>query len=144
MTEQKNLFGKLLEKERFYKASTIVQDLAVTIPQRENVYSTSPSLSWLSGGFAPGMMSLWYGPKSSGKTMLTLDLIKNILNQEPDGVVLYIDSEMSFVKESTIKWMVANGVDVSRVLLLQEVCIKEIFETNDARVKAFYDYNFIV
>ena len=130
MTEQKNLFGKLLEKERFYKASTIVQDLAVTIPQRENVYSTSPSLSWLSGGFAPGMMSLWYGPKSSGKTMLTLDLIKNILNQEPDGVVLYIDSEMSFVKESTIKWMVANGVDVSRVLLLQEVCIKEIFETN--------------
>lgn len=131
MSEEKNLFGSLLKKEKFFKASTIVEDLSVIVPQRPITYSTSPSLVWLSaGGFVPGMMSLWYGPKSSGKTMLTLDLIKNALNQEPDGVVLYIDAEMSFVKESTIKWMVANGVDVSRVLLLQEICIKEIFETN--------------
>jgi RecA/RadA recombinase len=125
---KKNLFGNLLKIEGFYKASTIVDELNAIIPQRNTLYSTSPSLSWLSGGFIPGMMSLWYGPKSSGKTMLTLDLIKNALNQEPDGIVVYVDAEMSFEKEPTIKWMIANGVDVSRVMLLREICIKEIFD----------------
>lgn len=130
-TEEKNLFGTLLKKDKFYKAETIVDDLSLIIPHRDNIFSTSPSLSWLSaGGFVPGMMSLWYGPKSSGKTMLTLDLIKNALNQEPDGVVLYVDAEMSFEKEPTIRWMKANGVDTRRVIILREICIKEIFETN--------------
>lgn len=128
--QPKNLFGNLLKQEGFYKASTIVDDLAAITPKRDVVYSTSPSLSWLSGGFEPGMMSLWYGPKSSGKTMLTLDLIKNALNQEPDGVVLYIDAERSFGKEGPMKWMIANGVDVSRVLISTETCIKKIFEVN--------------
>jgi RecA/RadA recombinase len=129
MTEKKNLFGSLLQKEGFYKASTIVQDLAVKVPQRSSAFSTSPGLSWMSvSGFVPGTMSLWYGPKSSGKTMLVLDLIKNFLNQEPEAVAVFVDAEMSFEYEETLKWMASNGVDLERILVIREVCIMEIFE----------------
>lgn len=129
MTEKKNLFGSLLQKEGFYKASTIVQDLAVKVPQRSSAFSTSPGLSWTSsGGFVPGTMSLWIGPRSSGKTMIVLDILKQFLNQEPDSVAVFVDAEMSFEYEETLKWMASNGIDLDRILVIREVCIKEIFE----------------
>lgn len=129
MTEKKNLFGNLLKQEGFYKASTIVQDLAVKVPQRQSAFSSSPSLAWMSSvGFAPGTMSLWYGPKSSGKTMIILDLMKEFMKNEPDAIAVFVDAEMSFEYEETLKWMNANGVDLERVLVVREVCIMEIFE----------------
>lgn len=129
MTEKKNLFGSLLQKEGFYKASTIIEDLSSKVPDRQSAYSSSPSVTWLSAnGFVPGTMSLWYGPKSSGKTMLTMNLLKNFLDQEEDAVVLFVDAEMSFEYEETLRWMAANGLDLDRVLVLREVCIKTIFE----------------
>lgn len=127
--EKKNLFGNLLKQEGFYKASTIVQDLAVKVPQRSYAFSSSPSLAWMSSvGFAPGTISLWYGPKSSGKTMINLDLMKEFLNNEPDAIAVFVDAEMSFEYEETLRWMKANGIDLDRVLVIREVCIMEIFE----------------
>jgi RecA/RadA recombinase len=129
MTEKKNLFGKLLEKEGFFKASTIVDDLAVKVPQREAFFSNSPCMSWMSAvGYYPGTMELLYGPKSSGKTMIMLDRIKNALKEDPESVAVVVDAEMSFEYETTLRWMRANGVDVDRVLVIREVCIKKIFE----------------
>lgn len=129
MTEKKNLFGKLLEKENFYKASTIVQDLALKVPQREPFFSNSPCLSWMSAvGYQPGTMELIYGPKSSGKTMIVLDRIKNALQEDPESVAVFVDAEMSFEYETTLKWMRSNGVDLDRVLVIRAVCIMDIFE----------------
>jgi RecA/RadA recombinase len=129
MSEKPNLFGTLLKKEGFYKASTIVQDLAIQVPPRAPAYSSSPSLAWMSAiGFEAGTMSLWYGPKSSGKTMLVLDLMKDFMRQEPDAIAVFVDAEMSFEFESTLRWMAANGIDLERVLIVREVCIMEIFE----------------
>jgi RecA/RadA recombinase len=129
MSEKKNLFGKLLEKEGFYKASTIVDDLSSKVPQRQPFFSNSPCLSWMSAvGYYPGTMELLYGPKSSGKTMIVLDRIKNALREDPDSVAVFVDAEMSFEYETTLKWMRANGVDLDRVLVIREVCIMEIFE----------------
>lgn len=129
MSEKPNLFGTLLKKEGFYKASTIVQDLALKVPPRAPAFSSSPSLAWMSAiGFEAGTMSLWYGPKSSGKTMLVLDLMKDFMRQEPDAVAVFVDVEMSFEFESTLRWMAANGIDLERVLVIREVCIMEIFE----------------
>lgn len=126
---KKNLFGKLLEKEGFYKASNIVQELSVKVPQREPFFSNSPCLSWMSAvGYQPGTMELIYGPKSSGKTMIVLDRIKNCLAQDPETIAVFVDAEISFDYESTLKWMKANGVDLERVMVIRNVFINEIFE----------------
>lgn len=126
---KKNLFGNLLKEDGFYKASTIVQDIAAKVPQRQSAYTRSPSLAWMSSvGFAPGTMSLWYGPKSSGKTMLVLDLMKDFMDREPDAIAVFVDAEMSFEYEETLKWMHAQGIDLERVLVIREVDIMDIFE----------------
>lgn len=130
MTEpKKNLFGNLLKQEGFFKASTIVQDLDLKVPARPPFYSTSPCLSWMSAvGYLPGTMELLYGPKSSGKTMIVLDRIKQCQAADPNAIQVLVDAEMGFEFESTIKWMIVNGVEVDRVLIIREVCIQEIFE----------------
>ena len=63
-----------------------------------------------------------------GKTMLTLDRIKSALAEDPESIAVFVDAEMTMEYDSTIKWMAANGVDVKRVLIVREVCIKKIFE----------------
>lgn len=127
--EKKSLFGSLLEKENIYRASTIVEDLAAKVPSKPPFYSTSPTMSWMSvNGFLPGTMELIYGPKSSGKTMIALDRIKQALSVDPQNVALFVDAELGFEFDSTVRWMVANGVDVNRVLILREVNIQNIFE----------------
>lgn len=125
----KNLFGSLLEKENIYLADTIVDDLASKTPNRLPFFSTSPTMSWMSvNGFQPGTMELIYGPKSSGKTMVALDRIKHALNSDPESVAIFVDAEMGFEFESTIRWMRGNGVDTKRVLIIREVNIQTIFE----------------
>jgi len=124
-----NLFGNLLKTESFYRASTIVEDMALKVPPRSNFYCTSPTMSWGSAvGYTPGMMELLYGPKSSGKTMIVLDRMKNCLHADPKAIVVLVDAEMNFEFESTIRWMTANGVDTSRVLVIRDVCLRKIFE----------------
>lgn len=127
--KKKSLFGSLLDKEDFYVASTIVEDLSAKLPQRQAFFSTSPTMSWMSvNGFEPGTMELVYGPKSAGKTMIALDRIKMALASSPKAVAIYVDAEMGFEFESTVRWMQSNGVDTDRVLILREVNIKTIFE----------------
>lgn len=130
MSEQKkSLFGSLLEKENVFKASTIVEDLAAKVPNRPPFYSTSPTMSWMSvNGFQPGTMELIYGPKSSGKTMIALDRIKHALSSDPESIAIFIDAEMGFEFESTLRWMRGNGVDTDRVAIIREVNIQTIFE----------------
>lgn len=135
MTEKKNLFGKLLERENFYKASSIVEDLEKKFPPRPPFYSTSPCLSWMSAvGYQPGTMELLYGPKSSGKTMIVLDRIKNALSHDEDSIAIFVDAEISFDFESTLRWMRSNGVDLDRVMVIRNVFINEIFEEELMRV----------
>ena len=126
--DNKNLFGNLLKNEGMFQASDIVQEMALKVPQYNKFYSTSPTMSWGSAvGYMPGMMELLYGPKSSGKTMIVLDRIKQA-QKEPDTIQIFIDAELGFEYESTIRWMAANGVDTTRILVIREVCIKRIFE----------------
>jgi len=125
----KNLFGNLLKNENIFQASTIVEDLAVRVPQRDPFYCTSPTMSWgTAAGFQPGTMELLYGPKSSGKTMIVLDRIKQCQRISKDTIQLFVDAELGFEFESTVKWMKVNGVDIERVAIIRQVCIKEIFE----------------
>lgn len=124
-----SLFGSLTQHESMYQASSIVEELKLVVPDRKPFLCTSPSLSWGSAvGFNPGMMELLYGPKSAGKTMITLDRIKMALMEDPESIAIFVDAEMTMEYESTIKWMAANGVDVERVMIVREVCIKKIFE----------------
>ncbi|MCH9665563.1 MAG: hypothetical protein K0U41_06900 [Gammaproteobacteria bacterium] len=125
----KNLFGNLLKNENFFQASTIVEEMAIRVPERTPFYSTSPTMSWGSAaGFQSGTIELMYGPKSSGKTMIVLDRIKMNQQLRDDTIQVFVDAEMSMEFESTIRWMRANGVDTDRVLIIREVDIKKIFE----------------
>jgi RecA/RadA recombinase len=125
----KNLFGNLLENEGMFRASTIVEDLSLKVPQRGPFFCSSPTMSWGSAvGYLPGMMELLYGPKSSGKTMIVLDRIKHAQMSEPDAIQIFVDAEMNFEYESTIRWMIANGVDVNKVLIIRNTYMKDIFE----------------
>jgi len=126
---QNNLFGNLLKNDNMYQASSIVEEINAKVPDRKVFYSTSPTMSWGSAvGYIPGTMELLYGPKSSGKTMVVLDRIKHALSLDPNTIAIFVDAELGFEYESTIRWMAANGVDISRVLILRDVCIKKIFE----------------
>lgn len=127
--KKKKLFGNLCDDEDVYQASTICEDLASKVPQRKPFMSTSPSLSWGSAvGMEFGTMELLIGTKSSGKTMIALDRIKMIQATGPEIVCAFVDAEMDFEFQSTIRWMEANGVDTDRVMIIREVNIEKIFE----------------
>ena len=129
--QEKSLFGNLLQNDKMFQASTIVEDLSSIVPQRKPFLCTSPSISWSSAvGYYFGTMELLFGPKSSGKTMLALDRIKMMQAIDPEGIVAFVDAELDFEFDSTVRWMMANGVDVSRVLIIREVNIKKVFETH--------------
>ena len=126
----KSLFGSLLENDNMYKADTIVEDMSSKVPQRQAFFSTSPTMSWGSAvGYQPGMTELIYGPKSSGKTMIVLDRIKHALREDPETIAVFVDAEMNFEYESTLRWIAANGVPLDRVMIIRDVCIQKIFET---------------
>ncbi len=126
---EKNLFGNLLKNDNMYKASEIVEEIGAKVPDRKIFYSSSPTMSWGSAvGYIPGTMELLYGPKSSGKTMIALDRMKHVLAQDPNTIAIFVDAELNFEYESTVRWMAANGVPTDRVMILRDVCIKKIFE----------------
>jgi len=127
--KRNRLFGDLCNSENTYQASTICNDLASIVPQRKPFLSSSPSLSWGSAvGMEFGTMELLIGTKSSGKTMIALDRIKNIQATDPEIVCAFVDAEMDFEFQSTIRWLESNGVDTDRLLIKREVNIEKIWD----------------
>jgi RecA/RadA recombinase len=77
----------------------------------------SPSLNWAmgNGGLTTGKIATFYGPESSGKSLLAMLIMAEALRENPNGIFLWFDTEFSFNPE----WAEMNGVDTSRVSLYQ-------------------------
>lgn len=63
------------------------------------------------GGIPLGRIVQYYGPASSGKTLMTLLLIKEAQKKDPTATQLFIDAEQTFSPQ----WAQSLGLDISRI-----------------------------
>ena len=66
--------------------------------QPEAIPSWSPSLNWATtqGGYIPGKVNIFYGPESSGKSMLAMMAIVELQRRDPEAISIWFDAEFSF------------------------------------------------
>lgn len=105
--------AKLAKK---YPSSGIAADLLSDDKVSLRIPSRLIRLNWqLNGGVPYGKILELFGPESSGKSLLATDLL--YCTQQLGGVGLWADVENAFDK----LWMLKNGIDLSKVRLLEGV-----------------------
>jgi len=90
------------------------------------LYPPSPSFNYAIGGrgFVYGRAPLFYGVKSSGKSLMALMLIARMQKDFPEGEAIYISTEYDFPEERAVNM----GVDLSRVLIRETNTPSRIFD----------------
>ena len=73
------------------------------------------------GGISGNKITAIAGESSTGKTFFSLAVVKNFLDQNPSGVVLYFDTESAITKGL----LEDRAIDTSRVVVLNVVTIEE-------------------
>lgn len=86
----------------------------------------SPSLNWAVGnsGITEGKAVCFYGPESSGKSLMAQQLLIEIQKKHTDGIVVWFDAEYSFNKD----WFAKLGGDTSRLIVRQTNDPVKIFD----------------
>lgn len=102
----------LADEETSFKLSHEIMSSKVPVIQ-----TGSPSLddALSSGGLPKGRLIQYYGPPSSGKTLMSMLAIREAQKDNPKALQLFIDSEGSFDP----KWAAQLGADPKRIALLQ-------------------------
>lgn len=95
-------------------------------PSEHVVVLPSPSMNWVvgNGGVARGKALCFYGPESSGKSLLAQLVLIQLQNDFPDGICVWFDAEYSFNPE----WFVKLGGDADRLLVRQTNDPLKIFD----------------
>jgi len=109
----KNKWMTKLTKDFGKTASDLADDL-----KKVNVLPTrSVSLNWATamGGIVPGKVSIFYGPESSGKTLIAMMAVADLLKRDPDAIVVWFDAEFSFSPNMFKKL----GGDLDRLVVRQ-------------------------
>jgi RecA/RadA recombinase len=65
-------------------------------------------------GLANNKITIFAGESSTGKTYLVLDIIRHFLNDNPDGHVVFFESESAISKQMFVE----RGMDARRILML--------------------------
>jgi len=73
------------------------------------------------GGVSGNKITAIAGESSTGKTFFSLAMVKNFLDSNPDGYVLYFDTEAA-VNKSLLK---SRGIDLNRLVVINVVTIEE-------------------
>ena len=81
------------------------------------------------GGISGNKITAIAGESSTGKTFFALAVVKNFLNQNPTGGVVYFDTESAITRSL----LSDRGVDTSRVLVTNVVTIEE-FRTQALKI----------
>lgn len=68
------------------------------------------------GGICQGRLIQLYGRGGSGKTLMSMLLIKNAQKKDPEAMQCFIDAEGTFSTE----WAEKLGIDTSRVILIED------------------------
>jgi RecA/RadA recombinase len=73
------------------------------------------------GGVSANKITAIAGEESCGKTFVSLAVVNNFLNTNPNGFCLYFDTESAVSK----KLLIERGVDVTRTVVINVVTIEE-------------------
>lgn len=86
------------------------------------------------GGVPNNKITAFAGESATGKTFFVLGIVKTFLEQNPDGGVIYFDTEAAVTK----KMMSDRGIDTKRVVVSEPQSIEE-FRTNAVRMLDSYN-----
>ena len=81
------------------------------------------------GGLPQNKVTALAGESSTGKTFFALSIVKNFLEQNPEGQVIYFESESAISKDM----MATRNIDVKRVGLVPVTTVQE-FRTQSIKV----------
>ena len=73
------------------------------------------------GGVSGNKITAIAGESSTGKTFFSLAVVKNFLDNNPDGYCLYFDTEAAVTKSL----LQSRGLDVTRIVVVNVVTIEE-------------------
>jgi RecA/RadA recombinase len=85
------------------------------------------------GGVPNNKITAFAGESATGKTFFVLGVIKTFLEQNPDGGVIYFDTEAAVTKDM----MSTRGIDPKRVVIAEPSSIEE-FRTSATRILTNY------
>jgi len=86
------------------------------------------------GGIPSNKVTALAGESSTGKTFFALSIVRHFLDTNPDGNVIYFESESAISKEM----MEERGIDISRVGLVPVVTVQE-FRTQAMKIVSEYE-----
>ena len=81
------------------------------------------------GGFSANKITAIAGESSTGKTFFSLAVVRNFLDSNPDGIVIYYDTESAITKAL----LADRNIDTQRVVVMNVVTIEE-FRTKALQV----------
>ena len=81
------------------------------------------------GGLPANKITALAGESATGKTFFALSIVKHFLGSNPDGQVIYFETESALSKDM----MVSRGIDVKRVGLVPVTTVQE-FRTQSIKV----------
>ena len=73
------------------------------------------------GGISQNKISALAAPEACGKTFIALSVVKNFLNNNPEGYCLYFDTESAITKNLLLE----KGIDINRVIVINVVTVEE-------------------
>lgn len=85
------------------------------------------------GGVSANKITTFSGMQGSGKTYFSLAVLKNYLDNNPEGCCLYFDTEAAVTKSL----LLSRGIDLERVVILNVVTIEE-FRTKALKAVDMY------
>lgn len=89
-------------------------------------YTLNAALSGtMFGGVPDNKVTVFGGESATGKTYFVLGILKSWMEQNPDGVVVYMDSESAV----TNKMLTERGLDINRVIKVEPTTIEEFRES---------------
>ena len=85
------------------------------------------------GGVSGNKITAIAGESSTGKTFFSLAVVKNFLDNNPDGYCLYFDTEAAITKSL----LESRGIDTSRLVVVNVVTVEE-FRTKALKAVDLY------
>ena len=96
-----------------------------TMQEMEKIQLPSPSFNWATGGgIVEGKSVVFYGPESSGKSLLMLLTFIEVQKKYKDAICILFDAEFSFNRS----WFEKLGGDSSRLIVNQTNDPVKIFD----------------
>lgn len=103
-------------------------------PSDNVIQLPSPSFNWAvgNGGITEGKAACFFGPESSGKSLLSQLVLVELQKKHPESIQILIDAEFSFNRD----WFEKLGGDLERLLVKQTNDPLEIFDWMEKDVQA--------